>query len=169
MNASVALAPSETARHRSAPPGASSALTGFFTYHGVWAPGVRLFRSLAFRWKAVIISGLFSVPIAVLAWSFLQAKSDAIGFSAKERDGVVYLREALPLLPLAEQQRLESAAGKGGTSADAPRLQAALAERMKKLEAVETRLGTDLGTAKAHAAVKSAPPAAARRPTRSSR
>jgi methyl-accepting chemotaxis protein len=106
----------------------------------------------------VIISGLFSVPIAVLAWSFLQAKSDAIGFSAKERDGVVYLREALPLLPLAEQQRLETAAGKGGTSADAPRLQAALAERMKKLEAVETRLGSDLGTAKAHAAVKSAAP-----------
>jgi methyl-accepting chemotaxis protein len=42
---------------------------GFFAHHGIWAPGVRLFRSLRFAAKAVIISMVFMLPlISLLAW-----------------------------------------------------------------------------------------------------
>lgn len=35
---------------------------GFFAYHGIWAPGVRLFRKLDFKLKATLISLAFLVP-----------------------------------------------------------------------------------------------------------
>ena len=43
--------------------------TGFFAYHGAWAPGVRLFRKLRFASKALIISLAFLLPLlALLSW-----------------------------------------------------------------------------------------------------
>ena len=33
-----------------------TALSAYFQHHGVWAPGVRLFRSMRFRSKALLIS-----------------------------------------------------------------------------------------------------------------
>ena len=42
---------------------------GFFAHHGIWAPGVRLFRRLRFFAKALIISLAFTLPLlGVLAW-----------------------------------------------------------------------------------------------------
>ncbi len=44
---------------------------GFFAYHGIWAPGVRLFRNLRFTAKAVIISAAFLLPmLALVAWQW---------------------------------------------------------------------------------------------------
>jgi len=40
--------------------------SGFFEHHGIWAPGVRLFRKLNFASKAFIISLAFIVPMAAL-------------------------------------------------------------------------------------------------------
>ena len=49
---------------------------GFFTYHGLWAPGVRLFRALRFRAKAAIISLAFVAPLlGLIVWQ-LQQQSD---------------------------------------------------------------------------------------------
>jgi methyl-accepting chemotaxis protein len=49
---------------------------GFFAYHGIWAPGVRLFRTLRFASKAFIISLAFMVPmLALLIW-LLTTQSD---------------------------------------------------------------------------------------------
>ena len=58
---------------------------GFFAYHGIWAPGVRLFRALHFASKALIISLSFMVPMLSMAlWQLdnqaeqaLQARKDA--------------------------------------------------------------------------------------------
>ncbi|MBS0304377.1 MAG: cache domain-containing protein [Proteobacteria bacterium] len=58
---------------------------GFFTYHGLWAPGVRLFRNLGFAAKALIVSMAFLVPLlGLLGWQLvseaeaqLQARQDA--------------------------------------------------------------------------------------------
>ena len=48
---------------------------GFFAHHGIWAPGVRLFRNLGFAAKALTISLAFLLPLlAVLAW---QLKTEA--------------------------------------------------------------------------------------------
>ena len=42
---------------------------GFFAYHGLWAPGVRLLRMLGFRTQTAIVSLLLIVPLlALLAW-----------------------------------------------------------------------------------------------------
>ena len=52
--------------------GTASRLTrdrGFFAYHGVWAPGVRLFRRLGFGAKATLVSLCFLVPLALVMGS----------------------------------------------------------------------------------------------------
>jgi methyl-accepting chemotaxis protein len=59
---------------------------GFFSHHGLWAPGVRLFRRLAFASKAAIISLAFMLPmLGLLGWTLqnqadqsLQARRDAL-------------------------------------------------------------------------------------------
>jgi len=52
---------------------------GFFAYHGAWAPGVRLFRSLRFASKAFIISLAFTLPVlALLIWLLATQTTDAM-------------------------------------------------------------------------------------------
>lgn len=41
-------------------------VSGFFAHHGLWAPGVRLFRRLNFASKALVISLTLIVPLGVL-------------------------------------------------------------------------------------------------------
>jgi methyl-accepting chemotaxis protein len=49
---------------------------GFFAHHGIWAPGVRLFRRLGFTAKAVTISLALMLPmLALLGW-LLQAQDE---------------------------------------------------------------------------------------------
>jgi len=42
---------------------------GFFAFHGIWAPGVRLFRNLSFSAKAVLVSFTFLPLMALLVWT----------------------------------------------------------------------------------------------------
>jgi methyl-accepting chemotaxis protein len=57
-------------------PRPSASSDGFFAHHGVWAPGVRLFRRLRFTAKAVIISLAFVLPLlGLLGWE-LRAQAD---------------------------------------------------------------------------------------------
>ena len=59
--------------------------SSFFAFHGLWAPGVRLFRNLGFTAKALIISLAFVLPmVGLLGWQLkvqeataLQAREDA--------------------------------------------------------------------------------------------
>jgi methyl-accepting chemotaxis protein len=106
----------------------------FFRYHGVWSPGVRLFRRCQFAAKAAIISAVFLLPMALLGWNYFNDRAATIEFSAKERQGVEYARAVMPLL---------DGALKAG--APAPDARAALA-------GVQQRLGEALGTAATHAA-----------------
>ena len=51
----------------------SSAPSGFFAHHGVWAPGVRLFRTLRFRAKAAIISLAILLPlVGLITWQLVE-------------------------------------------------------------------------------------------------
>ncbi len=51
---------------------------GFFAHHGLWAPGVRLFRQLPFSAKAVLISLAMVVPLlALLMWQVHARNHDA--------------------------------------------------------------------------------------------
>jgi len=54
-----------------------AARDGFFAHHGLWAPGVRLFRNLQFGAKALLISATFVLPVvALLGWLIL-SQADA--------------------------------------------------------------------------------------------
>lgn len=53
--------------------------SGFFAYHGVWAPGVRLFRALGFSTKAVIISLAFVIPfLGLILWQLEHQAAEAM-------------------------------------------------------------------------------------------
>ena len=126
-------------------------VSNFFRYHGLWAPGVRVFRAVGFRAKAAIISLMFLAPIVLLAWQYLGDKATAIEFSSRERVGVAYIRDALPVYQLLIDQRSAAL----GASADASletRLQAAWATLGK----AEAAMGDSLGTAAAFAAADKA-------------
>ncbi len=55
---------------------AASAQPGFFAYHGLWSPGVRLFRKLGFAKKVAIISVAFLVPMLGLLGWLLNSQAD---------------------------------------------------------------------------------------------
>ena len=75
----------------------NAADAGFFAHHGLWAPGVRLFRRLKFMSKAVIISLAFMLPSgALVVWLLmthadqaLQARKDATRQHVEIAHGVV--------------------------------------------------------------------------------
>ncbi|MGM9488753.1 methyl-accepting chemotaxis protein [Ideonella sp. YS5] len=81
---------------------------GFFAHHGLWAPGIRLFRRLGFRAKALIVTLCFMLPMAALGLAWFGQYADQRDFTAKEIDGLAYARQVMPLLPLALRQRAES-------------------------------------------------------------
>jgi methyl-accepting chemotaxis protein len=109
---------------------------GFFAFHGIWAPGVRLFRQVGFATKSTMITAAFAIPLAVLSWSFFTSNAKSIAFSAAEREGVTYVRALLPELAAAQTARAASMRGERS----APSAGTALAE-------VQKTLGEALGTA----------------------
>ena len=137
------MADAASFNHRALPSAGGISVSEFFRYHGLWAPGVRLFRAIGFRAKATIIALTFVLPIVVLGWQYMGDKADAISFSAKERDGVAVVREALPLLQMLQRQRLIDAQL---APAD-PALAAALREKWSRFEAVHKTHAPALGTA----------------------
>ena len=121
-----------------------TAFTGFFAHHGVWAPGVRLFRGLTFRAKALLISALFLMPITVLGAVYLQQTSAVMAHAEGESVGLAYAREVLALVPLLQEQRRLSARGQaaGGPAKS-------VAQRLARISELEARHGPQLGTADA--------------------
>jgi methyl-accepting chemotaxis protein len=138
--------------HSAAPAG--HPLFEFFRYHGMWAPGIRLFRAIGFRSKALVISAVFLVPIVMLAFGYLTTLQASIAFSAKERLGLDYARAALPMLKLLQDQRLAAVqtAASGKSAMDLSALRQSFDAQAARLAEVERRLGAELGTAKAYAA-----------------
>lgn len=68
-----------------------AAASGFFEFHGPWAAGVRLFRSISFKAKALWVSLAFGVPILLLSLNFLQTQHAQIDFVQRERAGVALM------------------------------------------------------------------------------
>ena len=133
----------------------SDSKSGFFEHHGFWAPGVRLFRALRFRAKAGLISLAFILPTLFVSMQYFNDRADSIAFSASERVGVSYLKEALPVLQAMQRQRrlavLESVVGTAPP--DLAEARAQIESAMKTLAVVETAHGAALGTQQAYAAL----------------
>jgi methyl-accepting chemotaxis protein len=97
----------------------------FFRHHGVWAIGVRLFRHLSFRSKAICISLAFGVPILLLSLSFLQTQQTQLDFVRKERAGVRVMTQLQPVLLGLLEARNATRSMLGGHEAAAADLQSA--------------------------------------------
>jgi methyl-accepting chemotaxis protein len=133
-----------------------------FRHHGVWGPGVKLFRTQQFRTKAMIISLMFLAPVIVLGWSFFGDKAAAIALSLKERDGVAHLREVLPLAHASIRLRSSavlSAVNTGETS-ELIEAKSNLSAQLKKVEAIDQSLGVSLETSDSLARVRESAAAA---------
>lgn len=78
---------------------------GFFTHHGPWAFGVKLFRKLNFSSKAGLISLVFLAPLVLLAGAYLQNSQESIDFATRERAGVAVLRAVEPWVIEVQKQR----------------------------------------------------------------
>jgi methyl-accepting chemotaxis protein len=128
---------------------------GFFTHHGIWAPGVRLFRRMSFSQKACSITAMFLLPIFVLTWSFLDVQQTQLTSTAKERRGVDYQKQALGLLnaAVAHQWAVSHDSSAAPTKTETS---AALAAQFKKLQELDAVLGKELGTEQAFKALTQA-------------
>ncbi|WP_341887864.1 methyl-accepting chemotaxis protein [Variovorax sp. YR752] len=91
-----------TGVHTTAPVRGTPTDAGFFAHHGLWAPGVRLFRRLRFSAKAAIISLAFVVPLlGLLGWQLqhqadlsLKARQDATRQHVEIAHGIVARAQA---------------------------------------------------------------------------
>jgi len=128
--------------------------TGFFKYHGAWAPGVRLFRRIDFKSKALTISLVFAIPLFWLSWQYFGDKAAMIEFSARERIGVHYARQLMPLFVTLQKQRsLALAETAGPVAPDAlAAVQKDMAEGLSRLAGAQHADGVLLGTDKPYQA-----------------
>ena len=105
---------SATPRGGSAVSASSFPSSGFFSHHGPWAPGVRLFRQLGFRSKALIVSTCFVVPLAVVWASWFSNEMADLDFTRREADGTRFLKTALAAQAQALELRALAASGQPG-------------------------------------------------------
>ncbi len=95
-----------------------STLFSFFAHHGVWAPGVRLFRQIQFKSKAAFIMAVLLLPMAVLVADSWQNYAAQINVLNKERAGVAAMANLAPVLKAVVETRNATRATLGGHRVD---------------------------------------------------
>jgi len=133
--------------------------SGYFEHHGVWAPGVRLFRRWRFSTKALCISLAFVMPLLLLGTLFVQNHLGVLDLASQEHEGVNYLRSAMGLLQrtqlamgLALRESVPGQQSSGSVSAQ----QAAVEQALTQLEALDKVHGAELHTTPVLAKVREA-------------
>jgi len=86
-------------------PDANRRAEGFFAFHGLWAPGVRLFRRLPFRAKALLVSIGFLIPLALLLVAYLNNVQSNLVATRQEIAGIRMLQTLEPWLVVAQRER----------------------------------------------------------------
>ncbi len=111
-------------------------------------PVVELLRNVGFRAKAGVIAAAFLVPIALLAWNYVEAKSGSLRDTAAEREGISFARALLPAIKHARQMRrlalLE--ASSGSSAPQLAEVNAKLAADLDAVKATDVLLGDAFGT-----------------------
>lgn len=102
-----------------------AAFSDFFAYHGVWAPGIRLFRQTRFTTKSLLVSAAFLLPIIVLLASYLKSVQQTLDFASSERAGVRLLMALQPWQAEVQKQRRLVTSG-AAPAVDVPAIEAAL-------------------------------------------
>ena len=125
-------------------------LIEFFRHHGAWAPGVKLFRLLQFRTKAMTISTAFLVPLLGLSYVLWSQAADNVASARAEVQGLDYLKPLLELVDVAQQRR-HAVTLKTSAAAD---LQQKADAALARVETEQRALGSALGTDKAYSELK---------------
>ncbi len=106
---------------------------------GFWGLGVGLMGNISFLKKALIITVVFLLPVALLGYFFVSAQNDQINFSAKERTGVAAFQKLVPITTAVTKIRSAARAGVGGYDA-ATQFAAAKAEVDATIKAFESHV-----------------------------
>lgn len=120
-------------------PRAHNGVSNFFRYHGLWAPGVRLFRAIGFKSKASIMAGVMALPLMVALWLLQGHWSAQIDFTHREREGVAVLKAFVPVLKGIIDTRNATRASLGGFDG-ADHYKAGRAETDQALSALKSYL-----------------------------
>ena len=86
-------------------PALDAGFGSFFRYHGLLAPGIRLFRRLGFPAKAACISAALLIPLLTLLWSVWSYGQHSVQRVETQIDGIRYVKPALALLQAVEARR----------------------------------------------------------------
>ncbi len=125
-------------------PADTGGILEFFSHHGVWSPGVKLFRMLQFRTKALFVSMAFLVPLCTLLYFYVNAQNSLIVSTRLEHQGAQYVQPLLEWVKLAQQRRHAALVD----SAVLDELQQKMAAAMVKVEAQHVALGATFGDQK---------------------
>ncbi|HYX86327.1 MAG TPA: HAMP domain-containing methyl-accepting chemotaxis protein [Gaiellales bacterium] len=113
-----------------------------FSVQKVFQPAIAATGRLAFAWKFVLVGVVVAAPLAYTVSAYLGQKDTEIGFSAKERVGVVFVRPAASLLGAVVEARAAAVAGDtAGRDAAQHRVQAAI----RAVDAADAEVGGELG------------------------
>lgn len=126
----------------SSPSGARTAWPlSLFSHHGVWGLGVKLFRALGFKAKAMAVSIAFVVPLGILLVYYVNDQNDTKSATQLEQQGVTYVRPVLAWIKLAQQRRDAAVLSPQAGLDD---LQRQVAAAMSQIEAQHAALGSAL-------------------------
>ena len=124
----------------------------------LWAPGVKLMGNVSFQLKALIITLVFLLPVALLGYFFVTAQNEQIAFSAKERLGVRAFNNMVPISTGLLKIRNATRAKLGGydTSAKYKAAQQEIDTSMQGFEKYLSESGDPLGVKPEFEKLKSA-------------
>jgi methyl-accepting chemotaxis protein len=122
----------------------------FFRYHGWLAPGIRLFRSIGFRAKALWVACAFMAPLVVALYFLQTDESSQIEVARAELRGIDYLRPAIDLMRAAQARRYALMA----QLPDIAERQDKVREAFRALSARHDALGKELDDAAAFAVLQ---------------
>jgi PAS domain S-box-containing protein len=127
-------------------------------FERVLAPAVYLMNRLGYAQKFAVISVLFSLPLAIVMYQLVSTLNSSIDFSAKERQGVRYLRPLRKLMqhvPHARAVGHELAAGRLAARPEVLRIHLTEVDAdLAELAEVERELGAAMGTSREHALLR---------------
>ena len=114
----------------------------FFRYHGWLSPGVRLFRNISFRAKAIWVSLAFVIPLLMTLLFLWFTAQEQIAAGVSERQGVAYAQPLLKLVEAAQNRRRAAAAQDADLDAKQSQVVAAFAE----VQARQSEFGTTMNS-----------------------
>jgi methyl-accepting chemotaxis protein len=114
-------------------------LASFFYPHGIWAPGVKFMRRVAFSSKALIISLIFLVPLAAVVWLYTSSQQQQIDATRLKLEGSNAMKQMVPVIQGLLDTRNATRASLGGFDAQ-KEYQSGRAEVDQALKSLESHL-----------------------------